>query len=108
VFLGPGIAETDVLFQSQTVSQVASTKAADCVAQFGQLENLQIVGPLSATGGMVPQPDISDIAACAEACAAEDRCQFLLFDHGTSDGTVPCQIRIAGTDDQQVASNITL
>jgi hypothetical protein len=102
------MAETDALFQSPTVSKNASTKAADCVAQFGQLENLEQVGPLSATGGMVPQPGISDIAVCAEACAAEDRCQFLLFDHDASEETVLCHIRIAGTDDQQVASNITL
>eukprot|EP00775_Hariotina_reticulata_P003349 gene3349-3625_t len=86
-------------------------KAADCVAQFGQLQDLKVVGPLSdrSAGGMIPKPNITGIAACAQACAADSDCQFLIFDHGASqeETSLQCQIRVSRTANQP-ASNITL
>jgi len=96
-----GVADGDMAYNAPTVSADASTNAADCVAQFGQLVGSSSVGPLSASAGMTAQPGVKTLNGCVSACIAAELCQFLTFDY--LDTTTPCQIRISGS--AQAAAN---
>eukprot|EP00775_Hariotina_reticulata_P000234 gene234-438_t len=93
VFQGSGVTDSTMVFDSPSVSGNTTASVHGCVAQYAQLTGAS-AGPLSASSGMTAPSGVTTLEACAAACTAADRCQFLVFDYLNS--TAPCWIRTAG------------
>jgi hypothetical protein len=81
-------------FTPASVARTGAGSAADCLAEFAQIEDAAwFMGGSVALGNITASLSVNTFGACVDACQASPTCQYVTYDYNTQE----CFVKTVGT-----------
>jgi hypothetical protein len=89
-------AGTNQAFTPASVARSLADSAADCLAEFAQIEDSAwyLGGTASMTN--VTDVDVTDFETCVAHCKADGNCQYVTYDYDAVDIKCTKKVKVAG------------